>query len=275
MRRLKALSRALDLFFKAARINPVLSSIERSRRFGETKRELRQALTTQTSQLLRTDILKDISQRISKQEEPIFTERDEIEIREAVDRKFKPLSKFLSLTFLMEFYYWLSNKGGQNFLDKVGIRREFDLKDRELIEGLRAREDLLIQSVDNTTKDWLARRIVEGKKARLTDREIANEIRLRVPETYKYRSEAIVRTETAEIVNRMEYEAAVQNDATKKRWTVAGMNTCEICYANEAEGWVGMDFVFLSGHTRPTAHPYCACLLDYQILPGGRVWDGE
>ena len=270
---------AVNDFFKRNKINPVLASIQRSARFKEMENEFYSSFLIQTSQLLRTDFLKQIKDSIGKQEEPIWTDTDSIEVRKAIEENFKPLSEFLSLTSLMGYYIWLSEIGGQSFLDKAGIRLEFNLTNKDMIGQLIERTDLLITTVDDTTKEWIGNQIIEGKKIGLSDVDIANKLREKIPETYKYRTERIVRTEMAEIVNRTEFETAVNNNASGKKWiTVGDERVSEACAANEDEGLVGMNATFSSGHSRPPEHPNCRCLLEYStpLIVHSKVgWTGQ
>lgn len=283
---LQKLDRQIGVFLQkmvaVGRRNYILWSIERSKKFREMEKEIYQSFLIQTLQFLQTDIFNAIRSRIKKQEENeeeyIWTDADELQIREEVDNKFKSFLDFLSMTALMGFFVWLANKGGQSFLNKVKIKREFDLKDKGILEGLGKKADLLIDGIDATTKAWLVKEIVSGKKEKLGDADIANRIREKIPSLYKYRAQRIVRTESADIVNRMEFETAVRNQAVGKRWKIAGTNVCEVCDGNEANGIIGMNATFSSGDLRPPAHPNCKCLLEYDvplIIAGQGGWAGE
>jgi len=273
------LLREINNFFKRNKTNSVLESIQRSKKFKEMTNDIYSSFLIQISQLLRTDFLKQIRDSISKQEEPIWTEKDEEEIRRIIDKNLKPLSEFLPLTSLIGYYIWLAEVGGQSFLDKVGIRLEFNLTNKDMIGQLVERVDLLITTVDDTTKEWIGNQVMEGKKLGLSDNAIANNLRKKVPETYKNRTETIVRTEMSEIVNRTELQTAVNNNATGKKWiTVGDDRVSDACNANEEEGLVGIDVVFSSGHSRPPEHPNCRCLLEYStpLIVHDKVgWTGQ
>ncbi len=282
MKSLLTLKKQIDDFLNklvdVGRRNYILWSIERSKRFKEMEREIYQSFLIQTLQFLKTDVWENIRSRIGKQDEEIWTETDEIQIRDEVDKKFKSLFDFLPMIVWMSFFIWLANKGGQAFLDKAKIKGEFDLKDIGVIEGLGKKTDLLINGVDITTKAWLANQIINGKKEKLKDIEIANNIREKISVTYKHRAEKVARTESADIVNRMEFETAIRNQATGKRWRTAGMNICPICEANEQDGLVGISASFNSGNLRPPAHANCKCLLEFDvplIITNQGGWTGE
>ena len=255
----------------AGRKNLVLWRIENSKKIKEVELAFYQALIKQTSIFLRSEVFKKIKDTIGKDVELIFTEDDERRIKEAVEKHFEPLSEYLPFPILMDFYIWLANQGGQAFIDKSRKKQikkdagiSFDLKDERTIKELSRSAEFLIEGLDMTTKKWLANQIIKGKREILSQIEIANNIRQKIPETYKYRAETIVRTEMAEIVNRTELLAALKNDATIKIWVAAGMNICPICQENHNQK-VGINGTFFSGHDRPPVHPNCKCLLEYEI----------
>lgn len=253
----KSLERFLQKVAAVGRENFVLWSIERNKKFKELKYEFYQAFTIQTSEFLRQpDLWIDIKDKIGKQEEPVWTDDDERQIREVVEEKSKPLSKYIKPAVIMTGYIWFANRGGQAFLDKQKINQKFDLKDAGIIQDLGNKVDLLIDTVDNTSKKWIGNQIIKGKKIGLSDVDIANKIREKIPETYKYRSEAIVRTEMAEIVNKMELETAVRNQASFKTWFAAGLRICPVCQENDGEK-VGINGTFSSGDSSPPIHPLC------------------
>lgn len=276
----------LEKIARASRENYVLWSIERSRKYREFRQEFFVAFVKQVSQFLRNrEVWRKINERIGKQEKPVWTDRDTEELKEIIEDEFESLEEYFGKN-LMEFYFYLANRGGQAFLDKaarkrlgkeeeIGVFVVFNLKDEELIRWLNERRQLLIRTVDDTTKGWLLRQLVKGKEEGLSNYEIADRIRERIPETFKGRAEAIVRTEMAEVVNNMEFEAAKRNGVQHKTWRAAGMNICPVCQANDGLT-VGINGTFPSGHQKPPVHPYCKCWLDYDIPPAFRpYWTGE
>ena len=270
MKNLKKLKLTIDDFlFKIAsnrKENYVLWSIERSEKFKEVKQEIKNAFLKQTMEFLgNNDLWESIRNRIGKMEQ-IWTERDEEQIKEEVENNLSSLNSYISRELLLDFYIYLYNRGGQSYFNKrfqkAEISTVFNLKDPIIIEMLGKDIDLLITSVDNTTKKWLASQIIMGKKNKLTDMEIANEIRKKIPETYESRADNIVKTEMSEIVNKAEFETATRNGSTRKTWRAAGMNICPICQSNDGIT-LGMNGTFPSGDMRPPVHPRCRCLLEY------------
>lgn len=272
------------------KVNVVLYRIERSKKFKEAYLQFYRAFTIQTTDFLRTEIFKQIARNDPHEgAEHIYTESDINHIRNEVYRTFKPLTGYLNKRELLSYYIFLANAGGQAFLDKMkkhqmtkaksnaDLKGVFVLEDPKFIGMLADDIDLLVDSVDSTTKTWIANQIIKGKTTGLSDFDIAEEIRKKIPETYKWRADRIVRTETANIVNKMEYETAVKNQATTKIWSAAGDNICQDCEGNDGEE-VGMDSTFPSGDFQPPAHPNCKCLLQYVVPPFidiDNAWSGE
>ncbi len=287
---LQKLEKLLETFLakiaKAGRQNLVLWGIERSRYYAETRRVFLNGLLVQTSQFLRSEMLKEIENRVGGHPDKIWTEADSKQIEDLVEKHFKVLSNFIEHSVILTFYIWLANQGGQAFIDKMRAKRvkkavsvgvRFDLKDTQVIEELSNRQDLLITSLDKTTKKFLIKKIIAGKQNHLSEQDIANDIREIIPQTYENRANAIVRTEMTDIVNRTELTAAIRSDAQTKVWVTAGDNVCEDCQANEDAGEVGINGSFPNGNTQPPAHTNCKCLLDYNVplfLTPEQFWNG-
>lgn len=261
---------SLNNFFakvaKTRRSNFVLWSIGRGTVYRKIRKEIRDALIMQALALIDDRKLwYDIKDRIGKAQF-IWTAKDEQQIREEVETKFVVLTDYVKREELFGFYIYLYNRGGQSYftkkLNKADIGGVFDLEDPVIIEMLSKGVDLLIDTVDTTTKQWIGDQIIAGKMKKLTDVEIANRIKENITETYAYRSQRIVRTEMAEIVNRAELETAIRNGSQKKTWRAAGVNVCPTCLGNDGVT-VGINGSFPSGDMAPTAHPNCGCLLEY------------
>jgi len=282
---------AIDRFLKEARINPTLWEVERSEIYRQARNEFERAFLMQTIIVLNKELLEELDRKIQIDENTIWNEKLEQTIEEIIEKHFKSLREFIDLSLIRTFFLFLANKGGQSFIDKVRrkvIRKaaftgiDFELKDTVMINYLMNDVDFLLKDLDLTTKNWLKRQFIEGKKKRLSSFEIAEKIREKIPETYSHRAEAIVQTETENIVNNFEFETAKRNGATAKRWVTAGLNICPLCLENEKEGWIGIDALFKSKHLKPPAHVNCKCLLEYQIPPyiedviteTGGIWTG-
>ena len=283
----RAISRFLNKVIPIARENYALWKGERSQEYKDFRNEFEQALLKQTSELLRKKAFwEDIKESIQKVDVEFWeeefgeefagavdiTEDDIRHVSESVATHIPPSTNYISSAVMFGAYAYFANLGGQSFLDKAGIDRRFSAEQQELQSRMVARADTLIMQTDKTTQTWLAKTITDGRREGMSYPQIANNIRHKIPETYSKRAEKIARTEMAELVNDYEFRAARMNGAVSKTWRAAGDNICEVCMSYDGEG-VGMDALYEykmdSGEKhmfiRPPAHPYCKCLLDYDV----------
>lgn len=182
------------------------------------------------------------------------------------------------------FFLWAGATGGKAGLMKMGYDEDFNLSSDELINYLSNRSNLLIQSVDNTTKETISKLITMGQKELLTSYELSELLVDRFRDISKHRAESIARTELANAVNAVELETYSRNGVTKVRWvTSLDERVCPICgplhnetvsikQAFNSEGFSG---------NRPPAHVNCRCFLE-EVIQGFEpdkenriVWTGN
>ncbi len=260
-----------------SRENLVLLEISRSKQYKRMVEKIEEALLKQTSELLRSSEIKDNVGTEEKPEEVIWGDTDKKRVKDSVQKNIKPLTDYLEEKEIVDFFVYCANKGGQAFLDKVGVDAEFDIlgesdatKVRKRINTEKSemytRADRLIVQLDTTSQNQIADSINRGRENGQAYNDIANDIRGKVPETYNNRANVIARTEMTELVNDTEMRAARMNHAETKIWNAAGPSICEICEENDGVA-IPLNNVFPSGHIRPPAHPNCKCLLDYKMPP--------
>jgi len=117
-----------------------------------------------------------------------------------------------------DYLYFAGMWGGQAALDKANINAIFELLNLELLEQLRDRRNYLITSVDTTTKEWLANRIVSEQSKGHSVAEVTKTLRSEVGEMAKLRARKIVETETINAMGVVELETLKRNHSDKKRW---------------------------------------------------------
>lgn len=184
-------------------------------------------------------------------------------------------NEFLDSLALLGFYVWAFNIGGNDFLRSKKIPLKFDLRNETILQALKDKTDLLIQGLDQTTKNFIAEKIINGIESKLTTSQVADSIRDVLPETYIKRAETVAYTEMSNMINAAETETAVRNGAVHKQWITAGDDLVdEECETNEAEGWINVHDTFQSGNYRPPEHPNCRCVLDFDLLNLGYFWNG-
>jgi uncharacterized protein with gpF-like domain len=275
MRKLQTIIENLLKRVKATlEINAGLENVMRKKEYRKVISYLDSKMNEQVRELLESEVLQDIDNAIGKADR-IWTESDDLEIQDAVNNNLKPLKEKVKETFAV-FLIWVFNQGGQDFLNKHNIPKEFNLKNPKLIMAANGHADMVLSGVDKTTSDWVSRQIIKGKQAGLSNSDIADNIRGQIPDTYANRAETIVRTETSRMVGQAEQTTAVNNGASHKYWVTAGADVCDDCASNEDVGVIGIDAIFPTGDSQEPAHPNCRCLVEYQFTPFmGNIWSGE
>lgn len=261
------------------KINPGLETVERHPEYAKMIEAFHKAMIEQVHELLASDLFKDIDAAIGSHKadgSPIPTESDDLEIQDAVNDNIVPLSKKIGQA-LADFFIIVFNMGGQDFLNKHNIPATFELENERIVEAVKSAASTAITGIDQTTADWITGKISSGRADGLSNADIADSIRSQVPDTYANRAEAIVRTETSNMVGQSENITAVNNGASHKEWVVVDDgNVCPICEGNESAGQIGIAESFPSGDSQEPAHPNCRCIVEYHFTPFmGTIWSGQ
>lgn len=262
---------------KALGSNPALERALRSKRAKSFRKYIYSAMLEQANDVVTKKLFSLINSKLGKAISPEDAEKEIQEIRKAIDEVWKGLGIYASPVFFKEYYKYVYETGGQYFLDAYNIPHAFDLTNEKILFGLEGRADLIIKSVDDTTKEWLANQIDKTRAGEFTFQESTDIIMEKIPGMSENRSMTIVRTETNNMVNKGENETARNNGATHKAWmTVGDDRVSDMDAMNEGEGIVGIDHIFSSGDEIPPSHPNCRCTLEYQFAPyQSFVWYGQ
>jgi len=279
----RAHSQLNDVVKRHLKINPGLESVERRREYKGMIVDFKSAMLEQMDSLLDSNLFVDIGRAlhdVGKAQERIHSESDELEIYDAVVANMQSLEKQKDGKFkdmFADFLILVFNLGGQDFLNKHNIPYTFELKNEAVITHIKSNTTKSIKGIDETTQKWVVKQISSGRKSGLSNDQIADTIREKVPETYANRAQRIVQTETSNMVGESEQTAAVKNGASHKEWvTVGDMRVCPICENNEGVGMIGIEQPFPSGDMREPAHPSCRCLVEYVFTPfQGTIWAGQ
>jgi SPP1 gp7 family putative phage head morphogenesis protein len=154
--------------------------------------------------------------------------------------------------------------GGKNAFDQLGISENF--KPSPLVQEMVSdRENYLIKSVDDTTKDWIVRQITNGKENAMTNDEIAKLISENIDDITDKRAKTIVNTEVANAMQQAELITYKEQGVGQKIWrTSSDEAVCPIC--KPLDGKVtGVDDSFIAGVTAAPAHPNCRCYIQADI----------
>lgn len=177
------------------------------------------------------------------------------------------------------YLYWAGTQGGQAALDKLNISGIFGLKNQALIDYFDNYSNLLITSVDDTTKKWIADVIQRGKDNLLNPFEIADLLVESGEDMSKDRAEKIVLTETAKAMTVVEIEAARRYNIVSKVWrTSLDERVCPICQPLDGKH-IDLLGMFDSQTAGPPAHVRCRCYLELVTpeawQPPQNPWLGE
>lgn len=179
---------------------------------------------------------------------------------------------------LSAYLVWAGTQGGQAALDKMGISGIFGLKDQRLIDYFSDYSKLIIDSVDDYTKEWIAGKIQEGKSLGKTPFEIQQMLIDDGRGITALRAERIVLTETAHAMRVIEQEAARRMGIKEMVWhTSRDERVCEICGPLEGKS-KKIDGTYPDGYEGPPAHVSCRCF-EEEVIPDGwvlpeRIWLG-
>lgn len=201
-------------------------------------------------------------------------------VRQVIDEEYGSFDLFVTESQITNFYVNIYSLSGNHVLDKINVSGVFNLKNPEVIEKLNDRTNFLIQSVDDTTKNQLARMISLGVEEGQSWSEIASEINQTFPDIAAYRSQLIARMETANAVNLAELDFYDRNGILERRWVLASSHTgTDICDDNASAGAVRTSRSFPSGDDAPPAHVNCMCtqnaVIPEDFIENGPKWMGE
>lgn len=177
------------------------------------------------------------------------------------------------------YLIWAADQGGQSALDKMGIDAVFGLKDERLIAYFEDYSNLILDSVDDYTKQWVASKIQEGKDKGLSPFQIQQLLTEDGSMISKIRAERIVLTETNKAMSTIELETARRNGIEDKIWrTSLDERVCPICAPLEGEQQA-INGDFSVGVASPPAHVSCRCFIE-EVIPDtwvmpDNIWVGE
>lgn len=76
------------------------------------------------------------------------------------------------------------------------------------------------------------------------------------------RADLIAVTEVNRAIQQAVADTYLDDGVTEIRWVTGGPNPCELCIANEAQGWHPLGVPFKSGAAIPPQHPNCHCSIE-------------
>jgi SPP1 gp7 family putative phage head morphogenesis protein len=250
-------------------VNAALTTVEESKTYKKFKKTLEKALFKQIVFVVKENNYMDTLVMLAKGESPLENQ----------------IKAYLSYVLLEdevdfpEYLVWAGTQGGQAAYDKLVIYAVFVLQNKNFIAYFNDYSNLLIKSVDDYTKRWIADKIQDGKNSGLSVYEIVDTIVSDGRDISRIRAERIVLTETSKAMATVELEAAKRAGIKDIKWrTSQDERVCPIC--GPLEGVVtqiGKPFSGTIYHT--PAHVSCRCYMDEiqptNWLPPTKVWLGD
>lgn len=175
----------------------------------------------------------------------------------------EPVEKLISKALLT---------GGNILLTDLAIGGTFSLKNPGAVDYMLNKGATLITGLDTTSQGEIRRIIADGldhgdsiqTMARAIEQRFKEFSAPRPQQHVTTRGQLVAATETGNAYETGHYSCALdlkaQGVELEKSWLTAGDDLVSVmCAENEAEGWIGIDFLFKSGHRHPLGHPACRC----------------
>ena len=278
---LNRLNIAVDNFIKDISFSVDDESYENTKQYKQFKKSFNKAFNEQLTRAIKDGLVKDVNEKLGKSEiveelEPVSPAQVD-QIFEGVDEAISPLSNFVSPALILAYFTFTANKSGKKTLKNLGVSLTFNLTNESIIASYQNRVDLLIETVDNTTKKFLTREISKGLDQGLSTGEMVDVIRDQYPEIIENRAEMIVRTETQNIIGDIDLTVARNNGSEEKKWLTAKDDRVRPEHvANGEQGWLPINDNFQSGHFRTPGGVNCRCSTIYKKPLANKVfWSGE
>lgn len=260
----------LEKFIYKQGINAALYYAEQSDEYKSFKKDLVKALMAQINYVadykehlpLLMSLAKASSDPLSSQIETLLSK---VTLANGVD--------------LQAYLVWAGTQGGQAALDKLELQGIFGLKNQALIDYFGQYSNLLIDTLDDTTKKFIAKVIQDGKDQGLTPFEIQQLLVRDGTVESQIRAERIVLTETAKAMTTIEKNAASRYGIQTLIWRTSLDDRVDpICLDLEGKE-SSISKSFPGGYDGPPAHVSCRCYLE-EVIPTdwvvpSKIWLGE
>ena len=240
-----------NYFYKSAKTNIALYNFEHTPTYRTFKADVKNTIVRQVTTYSEPRLVSEIG---------FFS----TPTKQIVSKYFKPFITVFpgGKQAINKFYLRAATAGGQAALDKIealkptkAVEAGFNIDNPALVDYFSSASSLMIDSVDQTTKNYIAETIQTGIDEGLTNDEIAQLISEGASDIGAYRSELIAFNEMARAMSYTERLTYIDNNVEKMEWiTSQDARVDYICAANEDEGPISVNDTFGSGDSEPPAH---------------------
>ena len=232
---------------KIDRLGGGLFKVERKKEFRTFKKNVIEAIKSQIDPFT-----------VAKTIETITT-TEKADINQA---SFDDYFESIDIDGLEDSLKWAGTQGGKEAVRKLNLGLSFTLTNPKYLELLGDRSTYLINSVDNTTKEYLINAISQGKSNGLTNDQIARQINKDMDLISKERAKLIVDTEVANAMGTVEIDTYKEHGVEKQQWITSEDDmVCESCQALDQE-IVDVGQSFSDGTDTYPQHPRCRCYIN-------------
>jgi SPP1 gp7 family putative phage head morphogenesis protein len=224
--------------------NTILDAIEKSKEFKDFKRAAKDALLEQIKPFTKPATIDKITQAAK-----------------SIDEKYLPyvddLLPEIDIQDYEDYVSYAAQTAADSTLLSLGLKGAFSITNDKFKQWVKDRENYLIDSVNETTKQYIVQTISDGKIEGLSNEEIASQISSEYDDISDTRADIIVRTE----VGNASLDAAdtiydEQGFTQKVFRTSEDDMVCPVCEAMDGQTIdVGEDF----GDDGDLQHPNCRC----------------
>lgn len=156
---------------------------------------------------------------------------------------------------------------GREIVTQVSASVAFDLLNPRVVTWMRDHAVENATLINNTVKDEVRKRLLVGVENGDSTTDIAKSIEQFFDREGEWRALRIARTEVIKGYAEGSMEGMRQSGVVRaKRWLTANDDRVEEeCMHNQADGEIGLEDAFSSGHSAPPVHPNCRCTLTWVV----------
>jgi SPP1 gp7 family putative phage head morphogenesis protein len=252
------LLQTIEGFFKQSRYNVALETILRSEEYRKFRNELYSSLSKQIDKISSIQTINTIVGVFKADEIPYK------EIRSNLDSVWLPLTTILAIEDYESYLKYVAQTAGEFAYRDVGLDGEFEIS-KKLLRAIKKQQKTTLESVEDTTKEWMAKVIYQSVNIGQSHYDISKNLRSGLEKIVQYRSDVIAEQEAAMLLGMITLSAFEEKGIMMKRLiTSRDELVCPICTADEAAGSISLEDEFPSGNKTTPIHIGCRCF----IVPG-------